>query len=255
MRDVAPLIPPESFVQQCQVLGIAFDAGEVQRMGLYLALLLDANTRFNLTAITDPDQAWTRHLLDSLTLLPFLLSIDQAEPGPKRIIDVGSGGGLPGIPLAIAMPQDKFVLLEATGKKARFLEDAARRLELSNVQVVTDRAEAIGQDHQQHREQYDVVIARAVGKLPVLLELTVPLAKVGGFVLAMKGEQAQEEIAQSKSALHLLHAHVVDSIATPTGTIIVIQKQRKTPRIYPRRAGEPKRDPLGGTPTNKPQRQ
>lgn len=243
---LAPLTPPETFIQQCKTLGVEFDAGDLQRLGLYLAMLLDANTRFNLTAITDPEQAWTRHMLDSLTLLPCIVSADQPESAAKQIIDVGSGGGLPGIPLAIALPQGRFVLLEATGKKARFLESVVRRLELTNVQVVTDRAESIGQDREHHREQYDFVTARAVGRLPMLLELTVPLARVGGFVLAMKGQQAQEEVAQAKAALHLLHAHVVDSIATPTGTIVIIQKQRPTPKLYPRRPGEPKRDPLGG---------
>jgi 16S rRNA (guanine527-N7)-methyltransferase len=149
--------------------------------------------------------------------------------------------------LAIVMPDVQFTLVEATGKKAKFLEQTAQALDLHNVTIVNERAETLGRDHHPggHREQYDAVIARAVGKLPVLLELTVPLAKIGGHVLAMKGERAAEEIAEAKQALHLLHAHVVDSHQTPTGTIVVIEKQRKTPRTYPRLPGEPKRSPLG----------
>jgi 16S rRNA (guanine527-N7)-methyltransferase len=233
------LNPPDSFLTRVADLGIEFEAGDAEKLGLYLELLLDANTRFNLTAITDPNEAWTRHILDSLTLVPHVVSLDA-----KRIIDIGSGGGLPGIPLAITLPDIQFTLVEATGKKARFLDEAARQLELSNVRVVNDRAETLGQDHVNYRERFDVVLARAVGRLPVLLELTVPLAKVEGHVLAMKGTKAAEEIAESKQALHLLHAHVIDSIATPTGTLVIIQKMRKTPRNYPRAPGEPKRSPL-----------
>ena len=221
-------------------MGIVFDSGDVEKLGRYLALLLDANTRFNLTAITDANEAWTRHILDSLTLVPLLTSLEA-----RSILDVGSGGGLPGIPLAILMPDVQFTLLEATGKKARFLEDVVINLGLHNVKIVNERAETVGADHKSgHREQYDAVIARAVGRLPVLLELTVPMAKVGGHVLAMKGAQAAEEIADAKQALHMLHAQVTDSIATPTGTLVIIEKVRKTPRIYPRTPGEPKRSPL-----------
>ncbi len=221
-------------------MGIEFESNDLDRLGRYIDLLLECNQRFNLTAITDPQQAWTRHVLDSLTLVGLLASAEA-----KRVMDVGSGGGLPGIPLAIVMPEVEFTLVEATGKKARFLQEAVDALGLSNVRIINDRAETLGQDHQAHRERYDVVLARAVGRLPVLLELTVPLARVGGLVLAMKGEQAQQEIAEAKPALHLLHAHVVDVRTTATGVIVVIEKQRKTPRVYPRSPGEPKRSPLG----------
>lgn len=235
--------PPEAFTSGAASLGIDFEAGDIERLGRYLSLLLDANKRFNLTAVTDLQQAWTRHILDSLMLLPLLAGHEATS-----VIDVGSGGGLPGVPLAIAMPDVRFTLLEATGKKAQFLEEAKAALSLDNVEVVNERAEAIGQDFHAHRERYDVVIARAVGRLPTLLEITVPLARIGGLVLAMKGEQAAAEVAESKTALHLLHAHVIETMPTGSGVIVVIEKQRKTPRTYPRRPGEPKRSPLGMKP-------
>lgn len=233
--------PPETFIEQAAALGIVFEAGDVERLGRFLSLLLEANRRFNLTAITDLQEAWPRHVLNSLGLVPYL-----AQTVAERVIDVGSGGGLPGLPLAIAMPQVAFCLLEATGKKARFLEETARALGLTNVSVVNDRAETVGQDRAHHREHYDAVVARAVGGLAVLLELTVPLARVGGHVLAIKGKRAECEIAEAKQALHLLHAQIVAADRTPTGTVIVIQKRRATPKRYPRRPGEPKRAPLGG---------
>jgi 16S rRNA (guanine527-N7)-methyltransferase len=232
-------LPPQTFLDRAASLNIVFDPGDLDTLARYVALLLDANTRFNLTAITDPEEVWSRHILDSLSLVPMIASLDAAS-----IIDIGSGGGLPGIPLAIVIPSVRFSLLEATGKKARFLQDTAQQLQLSNVAVICDRAETVGQDHKQYRENFDIVVARAVGRLPVLLELTVPFARVGGHVLAMKGEKAPEEITEAKQALHLLHAQVTESIATPTSTVVVIEKLRKTPRSYPRRPGEPKRDPL-----------
>lgn len=240
MAILSSMDAPQSFLHACESLGIAFEDGDLAQLERYLALLLEANQRFNLTAITDPQEAWMRHIFDSLTLVPFLASAKAA-----RVIDVGSGGGLPGIPLAIVLPDVAFTLLEATGKKAEFLREAVRRLGLRNVTVIDERAESLGQDHQRYREQFDLVTSRAVGKLNVLLELTVPLVRVGGFVMAIKGEKAPEEIAEAKPALHTLHCVVSDTHRTPTGTIVVIEKQRKTPRLYPRRPGEPKRKPIG----------
>jgi 16S rRNA (guanine527-N7)-methyltransferase len=227
-------------LEAAEAYGIAFDAGDLEALGTYLSLLLETNTRFNLTAVTDPDEAWTKHVFDSLTLLPYVLGAEA-----RHVIDVGSGGGLPGVPLAIALPEVDFTLLEATGKKAGFLCDVAERLALANVEVVNDRAETIGRDRDRHREQYDLVVARAVGKLAVLAELTVPLARVGGHVAAIKGARAAREIEQAARALHLLHGEVVETARTPTGTIVVIQKRRRTPKLYPRRPGEPRRAPLG----------
>ncbi len=236
------LRPPDSFRREAEAFGLAFEAGDLERLGSYLAMLLEANTRFNLTAITDPDGAWIKHIFDSLTLLPYIASAQAT-----RVIDVGSGGGLPGVPLAIAMHAVQFTLLEATGKKAGFLGDVARTLGLSNVEVINDRAETLGR-YPHHREHYDVVIARAVGRLATLLELTVPLAKLGGHVFTIKGRKATQEINDAKHALRLLHCAVVETARTPTGTIVVIQKLRGTAMRYPRRPGEPKRAPLGFAP-------
>lgn len=245
------LIPSPSFLEAAAAINIAFEPGELDRLGRYLALLLEATTQFNLTAIKDPNEAWSRHILDSLTLVPIIASAEA-----KTVIDVGSGGGLPGIPLAIVMPTVHFTLLESTGKKADFLRRTAQALNLNNITVINDRAEVIGQDHHDggHRERYDLVVARAVGRLPVLLELTVPLAKVGGHVLAMKGEQAQAEIIEAKAAMHLLHVGVADVRPQPHGVIVIIDKHRKTPRMYPRKPGEPKRVPLGMKSEIEPQR-
>lgn len=237
MTEVPP-IPPE-VLAALAAQGIELDAGDAERLRGYLRALLEANERFNLTAVTDPAGAWVRHVQDSLTLVPFI-----ASAGAKRVIDVGSGGGLPGMPLAIAMPDVEFTLLESTGKKAAFLSGTARTLGCANVRVVNERAEAAGQDHRAHRATYDIAVSRAVGRLNVLAELTVPFVREGGTVLCIKGAQAPEEVAEAKQALYRLHAQVADLVRTPTGTVVVIEKVRATPRSYPRSPGEPKRRPL-----------
>ncbi len=231
--------PTEEFLAAAGAWGIAFDPGDLDRLGTLLALLLEANTRFNLTAITDPAEAWMKHAFDSLTLLPW---IDGA--GARRVIDVGSGGGFPGLALAIVLPGIAFTLLEASGKKADFLRAAAAELGLANVSVIAERAETAGRDGA-HRESHDAATARAIGHLAVLLELASPLVCVGGQVLAIKGAKADQEIEESAQAMSLLHCRVVETNRTPTGTVVVIEKTGRTPKTYPRRPGEPKRCPLG----------
>lgn len=249
---VAPLEPPADFLAAAESLGIAFDPGDLERLGRYLALLLEANRTHNLTAITDLHEAWHRHILDAITLVPFIAemfaSMPEERPAPGaqrlRLIDIGSGGGVPGIPLAIVLPEVHVTLLEATGKKAQFLARAVADLGLSNADVVNDRAERVGHDPA-HRARYDAAIARAVGHLAVVAELALPLVRPRGLVLAVKGAKADQELAEAAGALALLNAHHVLTHQTPTGRIVVLRKDAATPRTYPRRDGEPKRKPLG----------
>lgn len=254
-----PLVAPGAFLEAAQTFGIEFEPGDVERLGRFLAMLLAANQRANLTSITDPDEAWRKHILDSLTLMPVLAEL----PEGGKIIDVGTGGGLPGLPLAITMPHLKFTLLEATGKKVEFLTQAIAALGLANARALQGRAEELGQDRGQrdkaggrgegHRERYDAAIARAVGPLSVLLELAVPLAKAPDFetgepsgVLAfIKGEKAEAELLEAAEAIKQLRAVHEATIPTPTGRIVVMTKAGQTPRTYPRGDGEPKRAPIG----------
>ena len=249
--DVAALAPPARFLEQCAAYGISFEANELELLGRYLALLLAGNEMVNLTAIRDAEAAWEKHIFDALTLLP-LVQEAQERAGGRRIelADVGSGGGVPGMPLAIVMPQMNVTLIESTSKKGLFLLHVIGQLDLPNVRVLKDRVETIAHDRT-HREQYDLVTARALGRIAVASELTVPLAKAsgedgatGGRVLLVKGEKAEEELAEAKQALHLLHTAHLGTIDTPTGKIVVLEKARKTPRLYPRRAGDPARSPL-----------
>ena len=244
-----PVPVPDTFLETASAMGLEFDSGDLQRLSAYLGMLYAANEHMNLTGIRTPEEAWTRHILDSLSLLPVISSVTA-----DRIIDIGSGGGLPGIPLAITTPTSRFVLLEATGKKADFLRDVVQRLDLGNVRIAADRAETAATHGSAHRGAFDIVTARAVGPMPVLLELTIPFLRVGGIVAAIKGGQVAQEIEDAADAFTVLQSEVVEQRRTSTGTIVVVQKNQPTPRQYPRRPGEPKRRPLGANASNADQR-
>lgn len=238
--------PVPEFVRQ-DLDGLGFELPDVllERLAAYLALLLETNKQMNLTAVRDADEAWRRLIVDSLTPLP---GLDDLEEG-AAVIDVGSGGGMPGIPLAIARPDLRVTLLEATGKKARFLETAALDLMLQNVDVVPERAETAGRDPA-HRERYDAAVCRAVGPMNVLLELCLPLVRPGGRLLAMKGPRAEQELQRAGDALYQLGAGELQVFDAYPETfendlvIVNVTKQRATPKGYPRPPGVPKREPL-----------
>ena len=237
---VALPVPP-SFVEAAAALSLVFDPGDLDRFGAYLAMLEFVNRSINLTGITEPEQMWQKHILDSLTLMPVMAELN---PG-ANVVDVGSGAGLPGIPLAIALPQVNFTLVEATAKKARFIEGVIDALKIRNVRVISERAEVLGHMRRAHREHYDAATARALGHLAVVLELTVPLLLPSGRAVLTKGQKAEQELAESAEAMQQLGVDHVGTVVTPTGTVLVFEKVRPTPRTLPRRAGEPARAPIG----------
>jgi 16S rRNA (guanine527-N7)-methyltransferase len=202
-----------------------------QKLSQYLDLLLQANQRRNLTRITDPAAAEMQHVGDALTLLPFLPRV------PHRLADVGSGGGVPGIPLAIARPDATIFLIESTRKKADFLCDTAAALALNNVTIIPDRAEAAARTNL--RDSCDVAVARAVGQLALLVEWCLPLVKKGGKMLAMKGARIADELPAAKRAIHALAGgeptiHPVDLPGKEHHVIVQIPKTGKTDPRYPR---------------------
>jgi 16S rRNA (guanine527-N7)-methyltransferase len=197
----------------------------------YLDLLLEANQTMNLTRITDPAAAAVGHVGDALTLLPYL------PAGPFTLADVGSGGGVPGLPLAIARPEAAITLIESTGKKAEFLRRTVEALQLTNVKVQPVRAEDAG--HSSMRHTFDVATARAVGVMGWLVGWCLPLVKVGGKMLAMKGPRAAEEMPLALRAIKMLGGgeavvHPVDLPAATGLVIIEIPKVRRTDHRLPR---------------------
>jgi 16S rRNA (guanine527-N7)-methyltransferase len=208
----------------------------------YLDLLLAANQKMNLTRIVDRESAEVQHVGDALTLLR------HVPKGAIRLADVGSGGGVPGFPLAIVRPDAKVVLLESTKKKAAFLKQAAAELGLNNISVSDHRAEDAGR-LPEFRETFDVVVSRAVGTLDWLVEWCLPLLKKGGAMLAMKGPKAAEELPVAEHAIRVLgggvpDVHPADLPGASSHVIVEIRKSGKTPAIYPRPATTTKGKPL-----------
>ncbi len=238
-RMSSSLAPPKEFLDKAQEAGIEFEPGDLERLEGYVAALIDANQIMNLTAIREPAEVWQRHVLESLCLLGHLRALEATS-----VLDLGSGGGCPGVPLAVAASDIQMTLLEATGKKATFLKGVSQSLPLNNVTVINARAENHGRFD--GRAAYDVVVARAVGPLNVLLELAMPLLRVGGVLVAVKGQRAEQEIAHAKAALQALGSKVEDTLRMETATIVSVVKESATSNLYPRRPGEPKRAPLGG---------
>jgi len=212
----------------------------------YVGLLLRANERLNLTRITEPHEIARLHLLDAVAYVTLL-----DTTGTRTAVDLGSGGGIPGIPLAIARPEVRWVLVDSVKKKADFLREFVKALGMPNVSVIAERAETMGRSPL-HRERYDFVAARACASLPVLAELAMPLLAIDGTLLAWKGRltEEDEEVRRGRSALEQLGGTLIAvrparSAALGEHTFVIASKKGPTPARYPRRPGEPARRPLG----------
>lgn len=228
----------EALATGLQELGLDLEAPVQQQLCRFAQAVLDQNQVMNLTAITDPDQAARLHLVDSLTVLK---TMDLAG---KRVIDVGCGAGFPGVPLKIACPRMELTLLDSLGKRVKWLQSILPQLGVEARCVAARAEEAVSTC----RESYDIATSRAVARLNILLELTAPFVKVGGYVLAMKGTAAREELAVAKNALSRLGLQVEKiqefSMGDTSHGVIVLKKVKPTPPQYPRRYAKIKQSPL-----------
>jgi 16S rRNA (guanine527-N7)-methyltransferase len=226
------------------LLGIRITQPQLAALKIYESTLLDWNSRFNLTAIDEPDKVRVKHFLDSLTCL-----IVMRDSLMDRIVDIGSGAGFPGLPLKIICPAMNLTLVESVGKKVDFCRHLVYKLGLEEVEVIQERAERLGQDVT-YREQYDWALARAVAKMPVLVEYMLPLVRVGGGALAMKGESAPAEAHAAEDGITMLGGHLRQLVpVTLPGVVderylVVVDKVAATPGAYPRRVGVPAKRPL-----------
>ena len=231
-------------------LGVPLDQTALERFAALRRVLLDWNSRVNLTRITDPAEVEIKLFLDAIALIPWIRrqAEDTGRDRPARIVDIGAGAGFPGLPLKIVEPEMELTLIEATGKKVEFIESAVAALELPGVRAIHGRAEEMGHDAAL-RGRFDIATARAVARLPALLELCQPFCRSGGWGLYPKGRAAQAEVDESTRALRLLKTTLLGVEPAPlpefAGTSVVIVRQNTpAPRQYPRRAGLPAREPL-----------
>lgn len=226
-------------------LSVALGDAQVAQFRRYRDELIAWNRRVNLTAVTEPDEVVRKHFLDSLSVAA-ALSGGAWESG-LRLLDVGSGGGFPGIPLAIAFPQWDVALLEATGKKAAFLEHVVELLGLDGASVLGGRAETVAHDPE-HREAYDVVVSRAVAPMAVLAELCLPFCRPGGTFIAQKSRGAGEEVTSARMAMETTGGTLARlqevGYDGGEGLLVVVEKGGRTPARYPRRSGIPAKRPL-----------
>lgn len=234
----------EKFIEDTfNLTGIHLSSSQVRLFSNYEHELLVWNEKFNLTAIREPEGIRTKHFLDSLS------AILEIKTPPNKLIDVGTGAGFPGIPLKIIFPSMQLTLLESVGKKADFCKHMVDTLQLENTEVLNIRAEDLGQNPR-YREKFDWAVARAVASMPILMEYLLPLVKVGGAVLAQKGENAHAEAQTAEKAILLLGGYLrrITKVTLPGVVeerfLVVVDKKATTPSQYPRRAGLPSRKPL-----------
>ena len=237
----------EKLITGAKKLGLQLSSRQLDQFQIYYQELIDLNQRVNLTKITDYAEVQIKHFLDSLTVtLAFKPPINKSD---LYVIDVGTGAGIPGLPLKIVFPEMKLVLLEATVKKAAFLHHLYPKLELDNVEIVVGRAEEVAR-LTQYREKFDIVLARGVAPLPTLVELTLPFCTVGGSFIAQKKGAVDLEISQAARAIGLLGGKLREvkkvelTEFTDERRLVVIDKISASPPKYPRRPGVPARRPL-----------
>ncbi|WP_335871917.1 16S rRNA (guanine(527)-N(7))-methyltransferase RsmG [Bacillus sp. 2205SS5-2] len=232
------------FQESLSEKGISLSAKQISQFEKYYELLVEWNNKMNLTAITDKEEVYLKHFFDSISA-SFYVDLTRE----LHICDVGAGAGFPSIPLQICFPNLHVSIVDSLNKRISFLEHLAKELQLENTSFYHDRAELFGRNPD-HREKYDLVTARAVARMSVLSELCLPLVKVGGAFVAMKGAAAEEELQIGKKAISLLGGKVekIHSFQLPEENsdrhILIIKKEKETPKKYPRKPGTPNKLPL-----------
>lgn len=238
---------PEQFQQALADHGITLTAGQLEQFATYYRMLVESNKHVNLTRITDEDEVYLKHFYDSIT---GALAEPRLQTSALTLCDIGAGAGFPSLPLKIAFPQLKVTIVDSLNKRIAFLEELVTKLGLTDVTLIHDRAETFSAKKSAHREQFDVVTARAVARLAVLSELCLPAVKVGGEFIAYKALAAPEELQDAGKSIAKLGGQVRQTVqltlpeTDDERNIILIDKKAPTPQKYPRRPGLPNKKPI-----------
>lgn len=237
---------PEIFAEELANYGFKLSSKQKEQFATYYNKLIEFNKKVNLTRITDKNEVYLKHFFDSITPL---LEFSDLFKGEKSLCDVGAGAGFPSLPIKILCPDLSITIVDSLGKRLKFLDELVSDLSLDKVTLVHSRAEDAGQN-KNLREKFDLVTGRAVARMSVLSEYCLPLAKVDGYLVALKGPKAQDELAEAKNAIEVLGGSIkeVKELTLPDTdderTLIVVKKVKATPKKYPRQAGTPNRKPL-----------
>lgn len=232
----------EKLKKECEKMQIDIKESQIEKFYIYMNLLLEWNQKINLTAITNCDEIIIKHFIDSLTICKYLKK-------DSSVVDVGTGAGFPGIPLKIIREDLNIILVDSLNKRIRFLEEVIEKLKLENIKAIHSRAEEFGRDIK-YREKFDYATSRAVANLSTLSEYLIPLVKIKGKVISMKGSTIDEELEESKKAINVLGGKVleIDEFNLPSSDIkrnvVIIEKIKNTPNKYPRKAGTPAKEPI-----------
>ncbi len=236
----------ELLVKGAEELELNLDDGQIERFRVHYRELVDWNQRMNLTAIVDYQEAQVKHFLDSLTIA---MVIPEDVKANGRLVDIGSGGGFPGMPLKVAFPGMHVTVVDSVSKKAGFMNHLAQTLGLDGFEVCAGRAEDLAQDSRL-RESFDVVVSRGVAAMPILMELTLPYCRVGGIVVTMKKGSFSSEVEASLHAMDVLGGGIRETRSVDTDglrdgrALVVVEKLKPTPTKFPRRPGLPAKHPL-----------
>ena len=229
-------------IELSKKINVQLNDEQIKKYFEYMTLLLDWNEKINLTAITEVDDVILKHFIDSMTIFKYI-------ENEESIIDVGTGAGFPGIPIAIMKEDVKITLLDSLNKRINFLNEVCSELKLNNVDTIHGRAEEIGKN-KEYREKYDIAVSRAVANMSTLSEYLIPLVKIGGKCICMKGSEIEQELEQAKFAIKELGGKIekVEKFTLPDSdmerNIIIIKKIKETSNKYPRKAGMPSKDPI-----------
>ncbi len=232
----------DTFIEEANKINISFTERQLEQFRIYYEMLVEKNKVMNLTGITEWEEVLEKHFLDSISLIR-AVNLSQNI----FVLDIGTGAGFPGIPLKIAFPNLQITLADSLNKRVLFLQEVIDTLKLEGIEAIHGRAEDLARD-KKYREQYDLVVSRAVANLSTLSEYCLPFVKIGGQFISYKSGEIEEEVSSSKSAVFLLGGKIKNTVKFELGesgrSFVLIDKTKGTPKTYPRKAGTPSKKPL-----------